>query len=227
MYKTVKGNRCSHTRTGLHFCRQHEKSSEKAALAFSRWLRKSAWHRTAAESLDKWLLQQAVARSLEDEAAYHKRAREAQAILHDRLREKNKRVVETEALGDCFFVALQQTAGLATTPRQLRLDICEYIWEHKDTFAPSFPNGEEGLRQHVERMARCGVWATGYEVTAAAMMLNRPIHLITDAAEEFGSTLIAQPRDCVHASTWGTTVYLGHYLDWHFEGTAMVEMPPA
>jgi hypothetical protein len=114
------------------------------------------------------------------------------------------------------------------TPHQVRRNICNYLIDTKELFAHLFEDGEEGLRLHVENMRKSGTWATELEVTAASHLLLRPIHLITDHADESAATLTIEPPMCIAVSAWGAPIYLAHYLDWHFEGTLPVvnEDPP-
>ena len=66
-------------------------------------------------------------------------------------------------------------------------------------------------------------WATEFEVMATSHLLLRPIHAITDAAEDHGCVMQFAPPEHISQDAWGGTLYLAHFLDWHFEGTAQVE----
>lgn len=64
-----------------------------------------------------------------------------------------------------------------------------------------------------------GEWATALEITAVSHLLLRPIHLITDHQDSDCSTTVVEPPQFISLSAWGPTIYLIHFLQWHFEGT--------
>ena len=121
-----------------------------------------------------------------------------------------------------FFIAVCETAGLPKTPKMLRNEVCDYLEEMIDWFEHSVEGGRPALQQHIQKMRKPGVWATALEVTVASHLLSRPIHLITDSTQPgSGGTLPVGPPAFIAASAWGPTVYLAHFLNWHFEGTTM------
>ena len=67
-----------------------------------------------------------------------------------------------------------------------------------------------------------GVWATALEIYAASHLLLRPIHLVTDHVDNAHATTVVEPPSMLSASAWGATIYLAHFLEWHFEGTTAV-----
>eukprot|EP00974_Lingulodinium_polyedra_P001675 158351-Lingulodinium_polyedra.AAC.1 len=77
------------------------------------------------------------------------------------------------------------------------------------------------MKNHISKMRNEGTWATSLEITAASHLLLRPIHLITDADKDEESTTILEPPEIFAQSAWAPTVYLAHFLQWHFEGTAV------
>eukprot|EP00973_Karenia_brevis_P025894 3573109-Karenia_brevis.AAC.1 len=72
----------------------------------------------------------------------------ARALVDRRLGAKGMRATPTEALGNCFFIAVVDTCGLAITPMEARRQICDYIEKNPRFFADSFPDGEAGLQRH-------------------------------------------------------------------------------
>ena len=97
--------------------------------------------------------------------------------------------------------------------------MCDYVFSNSRFFQSSGVDGVAGLERHVQRMRHAGTWATGIEVAAAAHLLLRPLHLVTDNVADEGSTLVTEPPEVVAASAWGDPIYLAHFLQWHFEGT--------
>ena len=146
----------------------------------------------------------------------------AQTRVHGRLHANGLRHIPTEADGNCLFNAVISTMGLAVTPMELRQQCCDYIEANSRFFEDSFADGHAGLLRHVNIMRKSGTWGTAYEVTALSHLLLRPIHLITDTALDAESTTIVKPPDCIAQEAWETTLYLGHFLAWHFEGTAVI-----
>jgi len=212
---------CTHFEVGDFFCKMHARifASQKNAEAVSRSLASSAHHRLAAQTIEQRELQQVLQRSVEEDAEKAQRMQEARTLVYIRLMAKGLVHIPTEALGDCFFIALVETAGLLKTPFALRQEVCDYLQTNAAFFRDSFHGGEVGLQSHVRQMRVAGTWATAFEVTAASHLLLRPIHLITDELREDASTTRIEPPCCIAAEAWGPTVYLAHFLQLHFEGT--------
>ena len=142
-------------------------------------------------------------------------------MVYDRLLGKGMVSVPTAAEGDCFFIASCETAGLPMTPKMLRTEICNYLEEMIGWFEHGFVGGRPALLKHIAKMREPGVWATALEIMAASHLLLRPIHLITGSTNPTGGTVKVGPPEVISASAWGSTVYLSHFLNWHFEGTRM------
>ena len=174
--------------------------------------------RLAARYVESCEMAQAVQNSLEQNQEEKVRMERAQGIVYNRLVSRGLRVIPTLAEGDCFFEALVRTAELATSPFHLRPQICDYIEQHVEWFESCFQD-RAALVDHIQRMREAGTWATAFEITAASHLLLRPIHLVTDHVDIAHSTTVIEPLSFTAASAWGETVYLVHFLQWHFEGT--------
>ena len=127
--------------------------------------------------------------------------------------------VDTAGDGDCLFNAVRETVDLLVIMRELRNQICDCVSANSRFFQSSCVGGTAGLERHVQRTREAGTWATGIEVAAAAHLLLRPLHLVTDNVADAGSTLVTEPPEVIAASAWGDPIYLAHFLQWHFEGT--------
>jgi hypothetical protein len=92
---------------------------------------------------------------------------------------------------------------------------------------PLFFVSEEAFGNHVLNMRRRWTWATNLEITAAVHLLMRPVWLVTDAVDDGASIVKVEPPQCIAQEAWGETIYLAHFLRWHFEGTAHVAGAPA
>ena len=125
--------------------------------------------------------------------------------------------------GACFFSAVIITAGLELHPLELRDQVCDYLDENKEYFIDLFAHSSEAYDLHVQRMRDPSTWATEFEVMATSHLLLRPIHAITDAAEDHGCVMQFAPLEHISQDAWDGTLYLAHFLDWHFEGTAQDE----
>ena len=182
----------------------------------------SLTYRMVVDALDSWMVQLAQERSAADAEQLRSTQAAARARVAGRLANKGMARVDTEGLGDCFFIAVIRTLGLELTPDELRHQCCDYLEANAHFFEASFAGGRVGLDRHLALMRKPKTWATAFEVTAVSHMLMRPIHLITDSAQGEDSTIVFEPPPFIAPSAWGPTVYLAHYLEWHFEGTTVV-----
>ena len=226
-FRTVRGVRCAKPSTKGLFCTMHDRlsKSDKCVAAIRAFFLASAAHRIAPDAVEKWELEVAKKRSLKDDKDAQEKRLIAQTTVYRRLLAKQMSSIDTISNGDCLFDALIATAGLAKTPLQLRGEICDYLESHAALFVESFPGGSEAFDLHVERMRRSGTWGTTYEITAASHLLLRPIHLITDTELDAHAVTVVEPLQIISPSAWGETVYLAHFLNWHYEGTRHAPCP--
>ena len=219
--KTRKGDRCTKRRVGEQYCSTHEKlfDADKHIDKIKATFAKSVKHCLAPTALEKWELQQALQASLEEDLAQKEKVLDSQSVIYGRLCMLNLRPILTEALGNCFFIAVVETAGLPITAYMLRQQICDYVKHNAGFFTACFTDGDAGLERYVAHMRDDGVWATAIEVSAAAHALMRPLHLITEHPDTDAAATIVEPPDMISPSAWGPPLYLAHFLEWHFEGT--------
>ena len=198
-------------------------SAEKHRTKMQDVYQASIIHRLAAKSIESLEVAQAMQNSLQESQQETERMQEARALVNRRLLSRGMRAVLTPGLGDCFFVALVETAGLPMSSFDLRQQVCEYLELNKEWFLPCFADAS-ALESHIQAMRSEGVWATAFEITAASHLTLRPIHLITDHAEDPHSTTVIEPPLIYAATAWQPTVYLAHFLQCHFEGTTAAEI---
>ena len=106
--------------------------------------------------------------------------RETQTRVYGRLHARGMRNVATEALGQCFFIAMVETARLPVTFFQLRQQVCDYMLANEALLRDVF-DSRDAFLAHVRKMRKVEAWATHLEVTAAVHLTTRPVHLVTDA----------------------------------------------
>ena len=76
--------------------------------------------RLAAKSIESLEVAQAMQNSLQESQQETQRMQQAQTLVNLRLLSRGLRAVPTSGLGDCFFVALVETAGLPMSSFDLR-----------------------------------------------------------------------------------------------------------
>ena len=218
--RTAKGRCCTLPCFSENLCRAHRRiyGSEKQSERMQQLFTSSVSFRLAAQAIERRHMAQALHASLEENSEQKERMQIAQGLVYSRLLSRGMRAIPTLAEGDCFFIALVKTAELPTTPFQLRQEVCDYLESCKDWFAPCFEHAS-ALSDHILRERNPGKWATAFEICAASHLLCRPMHLVTDHGDTAHSTALIEPPSFFAASIWGATVYLAHFLEWHFEGT--------
>eukprot|EP00973_Karenia_brevis_P026146 3608286-Karenia_brevis.AAC.1 len=72
------------------------------------------------KALEEWMTKQAMQDSVAGNEAKAKEIRESVALVNERLSGRGRRRVETEALGRCQFISVQQSGNLDMSVAQLR-----------------------------------------------------------------------------------------------------------
>lgn len=115
VFKTSKGSRCILDHVDGRFCTRHHNmfNAERIMTAMKQGMRNLKMRRVI-EDLEKWQMQESMRVSIEENPEKKRRIQEAQERVYRRLICKGLRVVPTEALGNCFFIAVRDTANLST-----------------------------------------------------------------------------------------------------------------
>ena len=117
----------------------------------------------------------ATALSLETSSKECKQARQSARRLAPRLRQHKVCRLETEALGDCQFIAIARTAGLNMKHGELRQQICNYLELLPDIFGDFWEGHFADFTHYLAYMRSDGSWSDYLTLTAAANLLLRPI----------------------------------------------------
>ena len=168
--------------------------------------------------LDEAAYATAVENSLKDSA--HREA--GIVLMGDRLRRLGLQRVETEALGNCQFIAVQQSGGLGMTPAELRETVCEYMNEFADeisNFMVGLAEDRGGLDSYMDYMRGPYGWGDDCTLSAMAHILCRPIHVVTTTRMASYVRQI-EPPSTVASCEWGPPIVLALYGERHYEATA-------
>ena len=159
----------------------------------------SAWERSQVEL--------ALQRSVDDDEEARQQAAQGIARVEPRLRRLSLVRTETEALGNCQFAALTQTAGLSLTPHEFRQQVVDYLRPLGDLFGEKMEGRFHGNYEgYLHYMATDCSWGDSLTRIAAAHLLMRPIVLVTDSASD--QEVVINPPDILAQECWG------HQLCW-------------
>ncbi|KAF7984528.1 hypothetical protein HWV62_13701 [Athelia sp. TMB] len=99
-------------------------------------------------------------------------------LLSDQLRALGLYAAPTLGDGNCLFRALaDQLHGSPAAHAQLRADICEWIEDHKERYAP-FCEDERGLDAHLACMKEMATYGGHLELSAFAHLTRRNVKVI-------------------------------------------------
>ncbi|KAI0706013.1 hypothetical protein C8T65DRAFT_234108 [Cerioporus squamosus] len=99
-------------------------------------------------------------------------------MLNAQLRELGLYAAHTVGDGNCLFRALSdQLYGTPTHHLKLRADICNWIEQHKERYAP-FVEDERGLDHHLSCMRQQATYGGHLELSAFAHMTKRNVKVI-------------------------------------------------
>ncbi|KAI0751989.1 hypothetical protein C8Q74DRAFT_1211507 [Fomes fomentarius] len=118
-------------------------------------------------------------------------------LLNAQLRELGLYPAHTLGDGNCLFRALSdQLYGTPSNHLKLRADICNWIEQHKERYAP-FVEDERGLEHHLSCMRQQATYGGHLELSAFAHMSKRNVKVIQpglvyviewDAGGDFGDS---------------------------------------
>lgn len=160
----------------------------------------------------------AIERSLQDPEEHHKRMLRSYSLLGPRLRAKGVRRVEVPRDGNCQFTALVESGQLALTPENLRSQICSYIAHLPEVFGDHW-DGWDNFEDYVSYMRANGSWGDHLTLLAAAHLLLRPIHVITDSTHHENAIHIVEPPDMISSELYGEPIVLIHFGENHYDAT--------
>ena len=216
---TKSGGRCMRKRVAGNFCQQHfnEISAQKQQMAFFEEV----------EDLfdgarDKWEKEQvelAKALSLEDDAEKKAQRLESARRVERRLRIQNLRRVVTPAEGECLFVAVAWSAGLAVDRFAFRQQVVSYLSSFPHYFGRWFDTKWKSFQQYLLQMAKPSTWGDDLCLVAMSHLLLRPIVLITDRSEESEAIMTVEPPSSISQEAWGEPIYFSYLGFSHYEAT--------
>ena len=126
----------------------------------------------------------------------------------------------TPADGNCQFIAVCESAGLAISPFELRQMVCTYMAERPDTFAGFLPAAPSGFGAYIGFMRKDGAWGDHLTLLAASLIIGRPVRVVNDALDDDAAIFTVPP--VVNLNDWQDAhpVTIAHYAEVHYETTA-------
>ena len=86
-------------------------------------------------------------------------------------------------------------------------------------------DGWDSFGQYVEHMRKAGSWGNHLTLMAAAHVLMRPIHVLTDSVHDVtGAHTISQPT-MILSEFWGQPIMILHFGELHYDATEKIVKP--
>ena len=127
--------------------------------------------------------------------------------------------MDTEAHGDCQFIALLQTAGLGLHHMALREIICNYLALLPAVFGECWEGQFADFNDYLANMRKESTWGDHLTLQAAANLMLRPIWVVGDSTHDNAAIMKINPTDTISREEWETPIYIVHYGERRFEGT--------
>lgn len=145
------------------------------------------------------------------------------AAIKPRLEALGLERVDTEAQGDCQFLAVVFSAGLPVDPQDFRSQCVAYLKHCADHFHGQISSQFKSFQQYLDNMARPHTWGDELTLAAAAHLLLRPVVVLSDQEQE--SERRFEPPPLIHSLVWGPPVYIVHLNLKHYEATCPLAKP--
>jgi hypothetical protein len=141
---------------------------------------------------------------------------EQKRLISERLAQCGREALDTEGLGNCQYLAVIQSAGLVKDHDELRQEVCDFIEAVPDEFS-SFIEGN-ALSAYVLAMRRDCTWGDHLTLRVMAVLLGRPIRVVTSTSDPSWSRLIL-PGDEAPGAVWGEEIVVALHGERHYEAT--------
>ena len=127
---------------------------------------------------------------MQDNVEMEKYFEESRRVLTRQLGSKGLERLDVPHDGNCLFVSLCFSAGLALEHSKLRAEIVAYLRGFGSEFKPWFDTHFQSYDADLAAMSRESTYGDDLCVQAAAHLMMRPIHVISDIADEAYSETI-------------------------------------
>ena len=219
----VKGGRCKRVRSHGNFCKQHAHEMKKPERMEASWRSLQTAVEKASGRFDEQQLNMAIHLSLEENEAAKAKRQASIAALKPRLDALGLQRIDTEAHGDCQFLAVVFSAGLPVDPQDFRGQIVGYLKHCACHFEDKISSHFRSFQQYLENMARPHTWGDELTLCAASHLLLRPVVVLSDQEHEKERRF--EPPPLIHSSVWGPEVYIVHLNNNHYEATCPLAKP--
>eukprot|EP00435_Cladocopium_sp_Y103_P027355 s1385_g6.t1 len=177
----------------------------------------------ASGRFDEQQLNMAIHLSLEENEAAKAKRQASIAALKPGLDALGLQRIDTEAYGDCQFLAVVFSAGLPVDPQDFRSQIVGYLKHCACHFEDKISSHFRSVQQYLENMARPHTWGDELTLCAASYLLLRPVVVLSDQEHEKERRF--EPPQLIHSSVWGPEVYIVHLNNNHYEATRPLAKP--
>ena len=165
----------------------------------------------------------AIHESMAESQEHFEAIQASRARLAERLRPMNLERLDTEADGNCQFIALAWSAEAPIDHATLRLQIVQYLQSMESLFSGWFDRHWQDYQSYLQHMLKDGSYGDELTLQAASHLFLRPIKVISGDTEESESVRVFCPPECVSRDLWGPEIVVG-YLAWnHFEATGPLQ----
>ena len=219
----VKGGRCKRVRSHGNFCKQHAHEMKKPERMEASWRSLQTAVEKASGRFDEQQLNMAIHLSLEENEAAKAKRQASIAALKPRLDALGLQRIDTEAHGDCQFLAVVFSAGLPVDPQDFRSQIVGYLKHCACHFEDKISSHFRSFQQYLENMAHPHTWGDELTLCAASHLLLRPVVVLSDQEHEKERRF--EPPPLIHSSVWGPEVYIVHLNNNHYEATCPLAKP--
>ena len=165
------------------------------------------------------MLQMACEMSLAESSERQIQVEESRRKVARRLQDLGLQRLDTEACGNCMFIAISFSAGVALNHDDLRQAVCNHLRTMEDTFKDLIEERFPDYASYVDNMARDGSWGDDLVLQSCAALFMRPVRVVSAENEEHEGIREFLPPQCVASDAWGPPITIA-YLSWsHFEAT--------
>ena len=180
----------------------------------------------AQQAWEKDQINLAVSLSLETSDKEKEQRARSHQIVARRLSKIGLKRVETPPHGDCQFIAVAWTAGLAIDPFAFRQEVVAYLASLPSFFSPWFDSRFKDYESYLAHMGREGSWGDDLCLLAMSHLILRPIHLVTDREDEEEALMVVEPPEQISREAWGEPIVIAYLGFRHYEATEKIQPGP-
>jgi hypothetical protein len=157
------------------------------------------------------MLQMACEQSLAESPERQIQVDEARCKVASRLEDLGLQRLDTKACGNCMFIAISFSAGVALDHDDLRQAVCNHVRTMEDTFKDLIEVRFPDYASYVDHMSRDGSWGGERVLQSCAALFMRPVRVVSAESEEHEGIREFLPPQCVASDAWGPPITWSHF----------------